>query len=186
MSFFLETKRLILRLFHNQDLETLIAYRSDPLVSRYQGWDAPYARHKAVAFVDEMSSKQPGIQGEWYQIAIGLKPEGSIVGDCAFRILPEDVRQAEIGFTLAREHWGQGYACEAVRCLLGYLFDDLALHRVRAICDAENTASKQVLERVGMRQEGYFIENIWFKGKWGSEYSYAILKSEWQAQQSGK
>ena len=184
MRIFLETKRLILRTFQNEDLEALIAYRSDPLVARYQGWEAPYARQNAIAFVNEMRSKRPGVQGEWYQIAIGLKPGGSIVGDCVYRILPEDARQAEIGFTLAHEHWGKGYASEAVRRLLGYLFGDLELHRVRAICDIENTASMRVLERVGMRQEGCFIENIWFKGQWGSEYSYAILQREWQAKGS--
>ena len=65
MSFFLKTKRLILRSFQTKDLEALIAYRSDPLVACYQGWDAPYARQDAIAFVDEMSSKRPGIQSEW-------------------------------------------------------------------------------------------------------------------------
>ena len=185
MTFFLETKRLVLRSFQSDDLEALIAYRSDPLVARYQGWDAPYSRKRAIAFVEKMSSQQPGIQGEWYQLVIGLKPEGVILGDCTFRILPEDAHQAEIGFTLAREHWGQGYASEAVSCLLGYLFGDPALHRIRAICDAENTASMKVLERVGMRREGHFIENVWFKGQWGSEYFYAMLQSEWQ-DQTGK
>ena len=169
-----------MRPFQKKDLDALIAYRSDPLVARYQGWDAPYSRQDAVTFVDEMSRKQPGIQGEWYQVVIGMKPEGVILGDCVFRILPEDAHQAEIGFTLAREHWGQGYASEAVSCLLGYLFEDLALHRVHAICDVKNTASMKVLERVGMRREGHFIENIWFKGQWGSEYYYAILQQEWQ------
>jgi RimJ/RimL family protein N-acetyltransferase len=182
MRFFLETKRLILRSFQNDDLEALIAYRSDPQVARYQGWNAPYARQDAAAFVDEMCSKQPGVQGEWYQIAVQHQAGGPIVGDCAFHILPQDARQAEIGFTLARQHWGQGYASEALQALLGYLFDDLNLQRVRAICDVENSASTRVLERAGMRQEGYFIENIWFKGRWGSEYSYAMLQREWRDQ----
>jgi RimJ/RimL family protein N-acetyltransferase len=71
-----------------------------------------------------------------------------------------------------------------VSCLLGYLFGELHLHRVSAICDAENLASARLLERVGMRREGHFIENIWFKGAWGSEYSYAILQSEWSERQN--
>jgi aminoglycoside 6'-N-acetyltransferase len=51
---------------------------------------------------------------------------------------------------------------------------------VRAICDAENLASAKLLERIGMRREGHFVENIWFKGKWGSEYWYGLLKEEWE------
>jgi len=180
MNFYLETNRLVLRSFQDDDLETFIAYRSDPLVARYQSWNAPYPRQTALAFGAEMRDKQPGIQGDWYQIAIQLKPGGPMIGDCAFHILDEDAQQAEIAFTLARQYWGQGYAYEAASRLLDYLFSDLNLHRVRGICDAENTASARVLERLGMRREGHFIENIWFKGSWGSEFLYAILQREWK------
>jgi RimJ/RimL family protein N-acetyltransferase len=184
MSFPFETQRLILRPFQDEDLETFIAYRSDPMVAQYQGWNAPYPRSKALAFIEEMKGKTPGIPDEWYQAAIGLKPGGEMIGDCAFHILPEDARQAEIGFTLAHKYWGYGYASEAVHSLLNYLFGEMGLHRVRAICDIKNTASEKVLKRLGMRREGHFIENVWFKGSWGSEYLYAILEQEWQQRDS--
>ena len=58
-------------------------------------------------------------------------------------------------------------------------FDTFDLHRIIAITDCENIASVALLERLGMRREGHFIQNIWFKGKWGDEYLYAILKEEW-------
>jgi aminoglycoside 6'-N-acetyltransferase len=175
-----ETARLILRPFQQQDLESFIAYRSDPLVARYQGWDAPYPREKAIAFIEEMKNKQPGRRGDWYQIMVTLKPGQDVIGDVAFHILAEDVLQAEIAFTLARSFWGQGYAVEASSCLLDYLFGELHLHRVRALCDMDNLASAHVLERLGMRREGNFLENVWFKGNWGSEFLYAILDREWQ------
>ena len=173
------TTRLRLRAFQDSDLETFIVYRSDPEVARYQGWDAPYDRALAIAFVAEMQRKQPGAPGEWYQIALELVSSGEMIGDCAFHILPEDARQAEIGFTLSRAQQHHGYAVEAVACLLDYLFGELDLHRIRAICDVENLASAKTLERIGLRREAHFIENIWFKGKWGSEYEYAILQREW-------
>jgi RimJ/RimL family protein N-acetyltransferase len=175
-----ETPRLKLRSFQGDDLESFIAYRSDPLVARYQGWDAPYPREKAIAFVEEMKNKKPGGQGEWYQVIVSLKPGLQVIGDVAFHILDEDILQAEIAFTLARSYWGQGYATEAARRLLDYLFSELHLHRVRAICDSENLASVHVLERMGMRREADFLENIWFKGQWGSEFLYAILEHEWE------
>ncbi|MGZ6317652.1 MAG: GNAT family N-acetyltransferase, partial [Anaerolineales bacterium] len=62
-----------------------------------------------------------------------------------------------------------------------FLFAEYRLHRVTAICDADNVASAKLLERIRMRREGHFIENIWFKGAWSDEYSYAILDKEWQA-----
>jgi len=181
-----ETARLILRSFQDDDLETFIAYRSDPLVARYQGWDAPYPREKAIAFVEEMKNKQPGRKGDWYQIVVTLKPGREVIGDVAFHILSEDIFQAEIAFTLARSFWGKGYATEAAGRLLDYLFGELHLQRVRAIRDAENLASAHVLERLGMRRDYDYLGNVWFKGKWGSEYLYAILDREWQNRPSSR
>lgn len=176
----LETPRLILRPFQEADLEAFSAYRSDPEVARYQSWEAPYTLAQAAAFLEEMKNTQPGTPGEWYQIAIERKSTPGLIGDCAFHILAHDPRQAEIGFSLARAYQRQGYATEAVRRLLESLFSELDLHRVTATCDAENTASARLLERVGMRREGHFIENIWFKGAWGSEFAYAVLQEEWK------
>jgi RimJ/RimL family protein N-acetyltransferase len=178
-----ETPRLILRRFQDADLEAFVTYRSDPEVARYQGWDAPYSRERAAAFIAEMKSVQAGIPGAWLQLAIEIKGKCGLIGDCAFHILPGDPRQAEIAFTLARASQGQGYATEAVTRLLAYLFDDLHLHRVTAICDVENQASFRLLERLGLRREATFLQNVWFKGAWGSEYLYAMLQSEWQARQ---
>jgi aminoglycoside 6'-N-acetyltransferase len=126
-----------------------------------------------------MEQVVPGTPGAWYQLATCLRDTGEQVGDCAFRVLPDEPKQGEIGFTLARPYQGRGYATEAVGGLLGHLFGALELHRVRAICDVENPASARVLERLGFRREGQFRENTWFKGRWSSEYLYAMLGSEW-------
>ncbi|MCL4396172.1 MAG: GNAT family N-acetyltransferase [Chloroflexi bacterium] len=179
MALFLETNRLLLRTFQDSDLEAFLAYRSDPAVARYQGWEAPYSRAAAVAFVQEMKEKTPATPGEWYQLAIELKASGEMIGDCAFHTL-EDAQQADIAFTLARQYQGQGYATEAVKRMLDYIFAELGLHRVRAIADVKNLASVKLLERIGMRREGHFVENIWFKGEWGGEYYYGLLKREWE------
>ena len=176
----LETARLILRPFKEADLAAFAAYRSDPEVARYQGWETPYTLEQAAAFLREMQSTRPGTPGAWYQLAIERKSTPGLIGDCAFHILAHDPRQAEIGFSLASAFQGQGYAAEAVHRLLDYLFTGLELHRVTATCDAENHASARLLERVGMRREGHFIENIWFKGAWGNEYAYAVLQAEWK------
>ncbi|PKO19255.1 MAG: GNAT family N-acetyltransferase [Chloroflexi bacterium HGW-Chloroflexi-10] len=179
MALNLETPRLILRSFQMTDVDVFAAYRSDPEIAEYQGWEAPYSRAQAVLFIEEMNKIRPGTPGEWYQLAITLKEDGRMLGDCAFYVMAEDERQAEIGFTLAKENHGKGFATEAVTRLLAYLFEDLNLHRVRAICDVENTDSFKVMERVGMRREAHFIEHLWYKNRWSSEYWFAILQSEW-------
>lgn len=182
----LHTERLILRPFDLSDAETFSTYRSDPEVARYQGWDAPYSLIQAQEFIQSMRDVHPGAPGEWLQLAIQLKSSGQVIGDCAFAGLKDVPHQAEIGFSLARAYQGHGYATEAVRRLLAYLFTTFAFHRIRAICDEENLSSARVLERVGMRREGHLIDNVWFKGRWSSEYWYAILRSEWQDRQPGR
>ncbi len=175
----LETRRLILRPFADCDIVPFAHYRSDAEVARYQGWEAPYPLHQAAIFVAEMKSARPGIPGRWFQLAFVPKDGGELIGDCGFQILLEDPRQAESGFTLAPAYQHQGYASEAIHCLLDYLFTEFDLHRVRANCDPENHASARLLERLGMRHEGRFLQSLWLKGRWCDEDWYAILRSEW-------
>lgn len=179
MSLILETTRLILRPFEDRDAQVFADYRSDPEVARLQGWEAPYSLEKAVQFVNEMKSTQPGKPGDWYQLAMEIKSSGELIGDCAFQVLSFDSPQAEIGVTLARRFQGQGYAVEGVTRLLEYLFDELNLHRVRANVDPQNRASIRLLERLGFRYEGRWIESWFLKGVWCDEDWYAMLEREW-------
>ncbi len=183
MALHLETPRLILRPFQERDAEDFSRYRSDPEVARYQGWEPPFYLEQAQRFIEAMQSIGPGRPGEWYQFAIERKDTNMLIGDCAFKVLAEDHRQAEIGFTLARDYQGQGYATEAVGRLLRYLFVDSQLHRVIANCDPQNEASERLLTRLGLRHEGHFVESLWFKGGWADEDWYAILRREWEAGQ---
>lgn len=182
MTFRWETERLILRPFTENDLEAFAAYRSDPEVARYQGWDAPYSMENALIFFQFLKNLRPGIPGEWYQIAVEHKEQGRIIGDLAFHITREDARQAEFGVTFDRAYQGQGYALEALRRLLAYAFDELGLHRVFSRLDARNIASDRLMQRLGMRREAHFIQNQWWKGEWTDEYWYAILAEEYRRQ----
>jgi aminoglycoside 6'-N-acetyltransferase len=90
----------------------------------------------------------------------------------------DDPRQCEIGFTIAPRYQGRGYATEAVRLLVGYLFA-LGKHRITACCDARNAASAAVLERLAMRREGHLRQSTWAKGEWTDDLLYAVLHDEW-------
>jgi RimJ/RimL family protein N-acetyltransferase len=174
----IESERLWIRRFKDSDLAPFMAYRNDPKVARYQSWDSCDER-EARAFIREMESAQPGVPGEWFQFAIESKQTGDLIGDCGLRVDEDEPYRAEIGFTLAREYQGKGFASEAVSLLLDYAFDTLGLHRVVAIADCRNAPSVALLERLDLRREGHFLENIWFKGRWADEYLYAVLKDEW-------
>lgn len=175
----LRTPRLALRPFTLTDAPTFAEDRSDPEIARYQSWTTPFSLTAAEKLIGEMLTRSLPRPGEWNQVAIAMSDDGTIIGDCAFQLFADDERQARIGFTLSRAFQGRGLATEAVRALVMHLLNGLGLHRVTAECDAENVASQRVLERIGMRREGHFVENVFFKGAWGSEYAYAILRSEW-------
>ena len=92
----------------------------------------------------------------------------------------------EVGITLAPGSQGKGYASEALGCLLDYVFGALGAHRVFAGTDAENMPAAAVFRRLGFRQEAHLIDNLWFKGKWGSEFQFAILAREWALKQASQ
>src|SRR5215204_1970103 len=174
----IESERLWIRRFKDSDLAPFMAYRNDLEVAQYQSWDS-LDEQEAKAFIREAGSAQPGVPGEWFGFAIESKETQDLIGECALRVDEEEPYRAEIGFTMAREYQGRGFASEAVSRLLDYAFDSLGLYRAIAIADCRNAPSVALLERVGMRREGYFLENVWFKGGWADEYLYAILKDEW-------
>lgn len=178
MKFQLGSTRLILRTFEEKDIGSFSAYRSDPEIARYQGWKAPYSLEQAATFIEKMSEKTPGKPDQWYQLALELKSNGQMIGDCTFH-LSKDCQQAEIGMTVARSYQGKGYASEAVSCMLNYLFSQLELHRVYANVDPRNTASIRMLTKLGFRHEGLFRQSTWLKGEWVDEDWYALLRKEW-------
>ena len=174
----LSTRRLVLRRLREGDLSTFCGYRSDPRVARYQDWSA-FPEEDGVRFFAEQARLHPDVEETWFQMAIEHAGTGEMVGDCGLHTIGGHPGQVEIGFTLSTDHQGRGYATEAVTRLLDYAFGELCKHRVTAVTDARNAPAVRVLERVGMRREGHFIQNIWFKGSWGDEYLHALLEQEW-------
>jgi RimJ/RimL family protein N-acetyltransferase len=175
----LQTERLILRRFEDNDLVPFLAYLNDPLVAKYQTWNT-YTEQRAREVIEEQKTVSPGIPGSPFLFAVELRNEQSLAGHVVLTVQEKDQLQAEIGFTFARQFHGRGLAKEAASRVLEYVFSELKLHRVIAITDCENLSSTALLARLGMRREGHYIQNIWFKGKWGDEYLYAILRDEWR------
>jgi RimJ/RimL family protein N-acetyltransferase len=174
----LETPRLILRRFRESDLLAFMAYRNDPEVARYQTWES-ITRAEAEKFISQQSRRRPGLPGKWFQLAAEVKAGGALAGDCALLIVKWAPRTGELGYTFARAYQHRGLATEAARSVVDFAFDSLKLDRVIATTDCRNAPSAALMERLGMRREGHFIRNIWFKGAWCDEYHYAVLRDEW-------
>jgi RimJ/RimL family protein N-acetyltransferase len=141
-------KEVTLRRLAPSDLPEFQAYRSDPVLARYQDWKVK-SDAEASAFLIKMSSAKLLQPGKWSQIGIA-EPDGlRLIGDIGL-LLAGDGGHAEIGFTLRRQSQGRGIGTAAVREAIDLLFEQTNVDRVLGIADARNIASIRLLRRVGM------------------------------------
>lgn len=170
----LRTERLVLRRFTPDDLGAFRAYQSDPDTVRHL-W-------RPMLTPEQMDARMRGTptlatDGDAYGIAV--EHEGDLVGETVVKLTDAVGRQAEIGWILAPEHRGHGYALEAGRAALELAWA-IGAHRVVAILDHENPASARVAERLGMRREALMLDDGVnpATGEYGSSETWAMLERE--------
>lgn len=173
------TKKLLIRNLQEDDLTSFAAYRALPVIAEFQSW-TDYTFDDALALFHDVNKEPFGTPGRWAQLGITLRSSNELAGDLALHFIDND--QVEVGFTIAPDFQKQGIAYEALTALMDFLFFDLRKHRAFAVTDTRNLASSRLLEKIGFRKEAQHIENVFFKGAWGSEYVFALLRSEWAAQ----
>jgi RimJ/RimL family protein N-acetyltransferase len=144
------TQRLVLRRSRPEDAETISAYRSDPAVHRYQGWERTDLEG-IRAEIEEMAQRTPGEPGGWVQLSVEERESRALVGDVGFSPADDEPGVIKIGYTVMPAYQGLGYATEAVRALIAYAFDALDADIVQAYASAKNLPSIRLAERVGMR-----------------------------------
>lgn len=178
-----ETDRLIVRHLRETDLPYYLAYRNDPEVARYQGWEH-ITREQAETTISEQMRMAPATPGKSFLFAVELKSAGRIIGDLGLVVREHDPHQGMTGYTFDRAYQGKGYASESFVGMLDFVFDPAGpnMHRIFALVEPENTPSVRLLERTGFRREGHFVRARWFKGRWVDDYQYAMLQAEWHQQ----
>ena len=183
-AFPLTTERLRLRPFEERDLDAVYAMESRPEVVQYLYW-GPRSRDEARAALDRRM-KMTSLDGDAaaLRLAVILQASGELIGDFSLGLRSRQDRQGDIGFMFHPDHHGHGYAAEAGRAVLALGFDTYDLHRIFGSCDARNTASARLMERLGMRLEATLRETEFVKGTWCDELIYAILADEWRARES--
>jgi [ribosomal protein S5]-alanine N-acetyltransferase len=174
----IETDRLVLRNFQAGDAADLFAYLRDPQPSCF------YSLKLADMAAAEAEVQQRGQDDEY--IAVCLKTTGRLIGDL-FAMPEEDT--FSVGWNFNAEFGGHGFALEAARALFDYLFTVRNARRLYAYLEVQNVRSRRLCERLGMRQEGLFVEFISFGADehgnpiYEDTMQYAILRKEWDAQQ---
>jgi aminoglycoside 6'-N-acetyltransferase len=145
----LRTPRLVVRRFSLDDLDAFHAYRDDPDVARWQSWETPYPKAQAESLVEQFATGPVFEPGEWTQLAVQRIDTPGLIGDLGVRLEVSEPT-AELGFTIARHHWGNGFGREALRAIAAFLLDDIELERVVAFTHHENIASIASLHAAGL------------------------------------
>jgi ribosomal-protein-alanine N-acetyltransferase len=94
------------------------------------------------------------------------------------RLASGGVQAAKLGYMIAADHWGNGYATDAARTVLRFAFGPLALHRVTAAIGPENSASIAVVKNLGFSYEGHLRHHVFTNGAWRDSVLFSLLSTE--------
>jgi ribosomal-protein-alanine N-acetyltransferase len=173
----IETARLRLRNLRLDDAADQHAYARDPEVALPGMWDPiPTIEGNRLDLTETLARQVSGESMEW---GIEHVADGRLIGRCGFARFRAAHMNGELGYALARPYWRHGYMNEAVTAVLAYGFERLGLHRIEAICVADNTASWRLLERTGFQLEGTARQGFLQDGFYKDLRRYALLKDEW-------
>jgi ribosomal-protein-alanine N-acetyltransferase len=175
----LRTVRLVLRPLSALDAGALFALFSDPEVMRYWScapWTGIAQAHDYIAGACEGLAN-----GGMLRLGVELGATGELIGQIALHHFDRQNRRCEVGYALARAHWGRGYLGEAMEAMLEHGFGAFELNRVEADVDPRNTASARLLERIGFEREGLLRERWIVAGEVCDTAFYGLLKSDWDA-----
>jgi len=175
----LETERLLLREFVDDDWSAAHDYERDPEVARYQTFE-PRSPEESLEYIRRNIAARDDLPRRTWDMAVALRVERRLIGRVGLHVAHPTHREGALWYVLHRAQWGRGYAPEAARALLRFGFGPLGLHRITLETDPRNRASVRVAEKLGMRLEAHFVESFWHKGGWTDSLVFGLLDREWR------
>ena len=170
-----ETPRLYLRPFNSGDLDAFADMNADAEVIRYIGDGNPQTKSQTEIRLN-------AILDHWEQHGFGLcvvvdKTTQGFIGFCGLQYL-DGTSEIEVGYRLAKQFWGRGFATETASAILKYGFDELGLDRIVAVVHPENVVSQGVIQKIGLQ----YVKDAQFYNR-ELEY-YAITRQEFERGQT--
>ncbi len=165
------TPRLLVREFLVEDVPALEALVADPRVREH----APLESRALDAA--RRAGRAPRNPRRTWELAVVVRRSGRLIGACDLALTGP--RDADLGYMLARRHWGHGYGTEVARALVELGFGSLRLRRISAIVAIENERSRRVLENAGLRWEGLTRRHVRALGRSWDCHRYAIERAGW-------
>jgi len=176
----IETDRLLIRDVRASDAEAFHAY-----MNHEEYWRNLPIERPTVEFVEGLVTRCIHDQAQnprmrFFMAAID-KGSDSLIGEAILQIPSIRWRQGEIGWGVSSRRVGRGFGTEIGQAMLRYGFDSVGLHRIFAQCRVENFASRRIMAKLGMREEGVLRENVLARNEWWSSIQCSILSTETNA-----
>jgi len=164
----LEGKNVNLRIVEKEDLPLLHEWDNNP---DFRG-EFEQLREGTLRDLEKLFDNLKDSQ--WFFIE---KKDGTKIGDIAHLL---EAGEVEIGYYIVPNERRKGYASEAIRIMVDYLFLSKDLERIQAKADPENVASCKALEKTGFKREGILRKTFFNRGKWKDDCMFSILREEWK------
>jgi [ribosomal protein S5]-alanine N-acetyltransferase len=173
----LNGSQVVLREFCSHDLDRITTIVSDDRVTDSLSFDTR-SREQAEEMLNGILSRARQEPRTEYYLAVTTANDG-LVGFA--RLGLDGVQAAKLGYAIAADYWGHGYATNAIRILVCFGFRELKLHRISAAMGPDNAASIVIVRQLGMTYEGRIRDHVHTNGQWRDSLLYSVLVDEWLA-----
>jgi RimJ/RimL family protein N-acetyltransferase len=174
----LHSERLTLRPFKGSDMALEVKQSMDLQVVQYIR--EPLSFEAAVEHFQSFMAPWQANEDQWLGFCVVRKSDGETVGTVSFRFESLASEIVELGYRFVPAFQGKGYATEAAKTLVDFVFSEIGVHKVMAICDPRNIASYKLMEKLGMQQEGLLRQHYKIGELRTDELIYGLLHSEWR------
>lgn len=172
----IRTDRLLLRRMKKSDYRDMYEYSKDPNVTKYLTWTPHPNEDYTYRYLDYIVTRYKA--GDFYDWAVIYAQNRKMIGTCGFTRFDIPNNTAEIGYVLNPSYWGLGIAPEAVLSVMRFGFMELNLHRIEARFMQGNDRSKKVMEKCGMKFEGFKRSSLFINSSYKTVGTCAILSDE--------
>ena len=176
----IQTDRLILKKITPHDSHGVLAIFSDPMVVKFYDIQPITNQAEALRLIEGFAA--------WFKLSEAIRwgiwhtETNQLIGTCCFDQIHPQFRRVNLGYNLATQFWGQGFASEACRAIIELAFREglkTAVNRIQAITIPENAKSEMVLKRLGFQCEGLLRDYGYWEGQPRNMNMFCLIKSDW-------
>ncbi|MBW9158555.1 GNAT family N-acetyltransferase [Clostridium tagluense] len=177
MTIQIETERLILKNYCENDLENIYRLKSEPSVWKFSNKIATNKIEDSKSSLESLLKNYDKNKRDFQ--ALFLKKSGKYIGEAGILTFNNQNNRAVVGYNLLPEHWNKGYATEITKALVKYLFEDTKTERIEALALDSNTASRKVLEKSGFVLEGLLRNFAYINNRYFNVCYFGIIRHDY-------